>query len=113
MFEKKRFFIAGVQFRTPKDKEALLVVKEGDMLRLDPEPTNPYDPNAVKIVDQGNSFHFGYVPKKYSSEVAAALEVGTELECKIVTHNPKGKPWEVCEVEIAHCGVGQAKGDSE
>ena len=101
MFDKKKFYIAGVQFRSARDKEALVDYQEGDKLYLEAEPENKYDPNAIKIVDEGNSFHFGYVPKKFSAEVSSALELGLNLECTIVTHNPTKKPWEMCEVEIA------------
>lgn len=100
MFEPKKFYIAGVQFRSARDKEALLNVNEGDELFLEPEPENKFDPNAIKIVDEGNSFHFGYVPKKFSSEVASALEAGFDLVCTITKHNKNAKPWEVCFVEI-------------
>jgi hypothetical protein len=42
----------------------------------------------------------GFVPKKFSSEVAAALEVGKELECVLVKLNKNAKPWEMAKVEI-------------
>jgi hypothetical protein len=40
------------------------------------------------------------VPKKFSSEIASALEAGFDLECVVTRSNPKGKTWEACEVEV-------------
>lgn len=42
-----------------------------------PEPTNAYDPNAIKVfIDYGNEekHHIGYVPKKHTSELKEILD---------------------------------------
>lgn len=95
----KAFYIAGVQFRTTEERKSLAGQEVGDILELVPEPTNQYDPNAVKIM-QGD-LHYGYVPRKFSSEVSAALEIGLPLVCEITMINPSGKTYEMCEVEIS------------
>jgi len=41
----------------------------------------------------------GYVPKKFSAEISAALEVDS-IECKITKLSPSAKPWEQCEVSV-------------
>jgi hypothetical protein len=48
----------------------------------------------------GGDIMCGYVPKKFSSEVTAAFEVGISLECVIVELDKTAKPWEQCKVEI-------------
>jgi len=94
------FYIAGVKFHQYKD--VLNDVSEGNVLQLIPEPTNKYDPNAVQIhFDNGDKSAFiGFVPKKFSSEISALLEVGIDLECKLTKFTKDAKPWEIFEVEI-------------
>jgi len=98
--QPKKFYIAGVQFH--QLKSCIKSLKEGDNLSLVPEPSNKYDPNAVRIEfnDADESYMTGFVPKKFSSEVAAAITVGKQLECVITQLNPSAKTWEMCEVEI-------------
>jgi hypothetical protein len=94
------FFVAGVQHH--QMHKVLKNLREGNQLQLVAEPTNKYDPNAVRIecftVD--GDVMCGYVPKKFSSEVCAMFEVGKNLECVIIELNPTAKPWEWCKVEI-------------
>lgn len=95
------FFIAGVQFH--ELKSVINDLSEGDNLTIIPEPSNKFDPNAVRIEYLGKDYSstmLGFVPKKFSSEVTAALEVGKELECILVKLNKSAKPWEQAKVEI-------------
>lgn len=95
-----KFYIAGVQHH--QMYKVMKKLEKGFFLFLIPEPTNKYDPNAIKItfpVSQEDVM-LGYVPKRFSSEVSAAIELGKTLECVIVTLNKSAKPWEQCEVEI-------------
>jgi len=100
---KREFFIAGVQFR-PKDeiRKAMKEIKVGELLMLEPEPSNKYDPNAVKIIflQDITGYFIGYVPKKFSAEVAGLLEAGIELECVVKSIDPSAKPWEMCKVVV-------------
>jgi hypothetical protein len=94
---KRKFYIAGVKFHDlPK---IINEVEEGEHFTLEPEPTNPYDSNAVKILR--NEVFCGYVPKKFSAEITALIEIGTNLQCIVTKVNPSAKPWELCEVEIS------------
>ena len=90
------FYIAGVQFH--ELKTIIRDLGEGDGLTLIPEPTNKYDPNAVRI--EHDNVMTGFVPKKFSSEVSATLEIGKDLECVLVEVNKNAKPWEQAKVEI-------------
>lgn len=97
---KRQFFIAGVQFR-PRG-EIMVAAKElneGDLLTLQPEPTNKYDPNAVKILTEDGNF-LGYVPKKFSAEISAMLEIEAPIECIIEAVDPTAKLWEMFKVTI-------------
>ncbi len=91
----KTFFIAGVQHH--KMHTCLHLLSKGLDLKLWPEPDNKFDPNAIKIEVGGAML--GYVPKKFSSELSAMLEI-VDLTCTIVELNKEAKPWEMCKVEI-------------
>jgi len=100
------FFIAGVQHHRIND--VLHKMEEGNNLLLVPEPTNPYDPNAVRIeyATFEEQTMIGYVPKKFSSEVSAAIVIGKPLECVVTLLNKSAKPWEMCKVEIREVNEG-------
>jgi len=92
---ERTFFIAGVKFH-----DLGKVIKdlfEGVGLTLVAEPKNKFDPNAIRIEHEGTML--GYVPKKFSAEISAALEVDS-IECKITKLSPSAKPWEQCEVSV-------------
>ena len=94
------FFIAGVQFH--QLHKLLNLIESGDTFELVPEPTNKYDPNAVRIEynTSNEQIMCGYVPKKFSAEVSAMITIGKRLECKIEEINPGSNPWEQCRVII-------------
>lgn len=106
---KRTFYIAGVQFR-PKNEisQAAKEMKVGDVLRLSPEPENPYDPNAVRIefdmettdIHTGGNIFLGYVPKKFSSEVAGMLSIDAPLECIVDAVDPGAKTYEMFKVTV-------------
>lgn len=93
---EKKFYIAGVQHHLLNT--VINQLEEGDELDLVPEPTNKFDPNAIRIEYDG--VMCGYVPKKFSAEVAALLGMEAELSCTITKLTPSAKPWEQCEVII-------------
>ena len=53
---------------------------------LIPEPTNPYDANAIKIVT-GNGHRVGYVPKDMIDEVRAFTQLPCKCYCYIGTND--------------------------
>lgn len=102
---KRQFFIAGVQFRPRQEIDA--AVKDmtvGDVLVLTPEPTNKFDPNAVKIEYTSQAWgvvaFLGYVPKKFSSEVSAMLGIGAPITCTVDEVNPDAKTYEMIKVTV-------------
>jgi len=97
MPEQKEFYIAGVKFH--KLHTIINELKVGNILRLIPEPENPYDPNAVRIEDWHDTM-LGYVPKKFSSEISVRFDIDLNFECVITELNPGAKPWEQCKVVI-------------
>lgn len=53
-----------------------------DEISLEPEPENPYDPNAVKVIHEEIG-HIGYVPREYTDRVKTALRNDYEIEWKL------------------------------
>lgn len=70
---KHETYIAGVKFRpgVPDYMAGLPADAEFD---LEPEPTNEYDPNAVKVLNGG--VHVGYVPRDLAPEIGDLIAQG-------------------------------------
>jgi len=105
---KRTFYVAGVQFRPRHEIDtAAREMMTGMQLGLVPEPTNKFDPNAVKIeyntetADGIVSTFLGYVPKKFSSEVSAMLGIGAPINCTVDEVNPSAKTYEMIKVTVA------------
>ncbi len=71
---------------------------------LVPEPTNPYDPEAVMVMvplDSGKPFHIGYLPK--DSELKRLVKhnhVATIMVKNFALSNPQYSPsWIITEVQ--------------
>lgn len=58
---------------------------------LEPEPSNPYDRNAVKVVIRG--WHIGYIPNEISAEVATVVGGGQGVAPVRVWADPKDGTW--------------------
>ena len=96
----RTFYIAGVQHH--QMHMALKDITVGDNLLLIPEPTNKFDINAIRIeyARHDKQTMLGYVPRKFSPEIAGLLEIDTRLECVVTEFVKENKPWEQCKVEI-------------
>lgn len=64
----------------------------GDRLTLVREPDNPHDPLAVRIEWRG--VKLGYVPRRENREIAARLDRGGALLCRVAWINRWARPWE-------------------
>ena len=62
-FDIVQFSIAGITFR--ENIRNYLGEYKGT---LEPEPTNPHDPNAIKVIAE-DGHHVGYVPKDMTTQV--------------------------------------------
>ena len=71
---------AGWKFRPQEAREHWFAMKDGDELTLDAEPSNKYDPHAVKLMS--GDVHVGYVPRDLSQEIAQRL--GDDCITKVV-----------------------------
>ena len=93
---EKSFYVAGVQHH--QWRSVIDEMEEGQQLMLVPEPSNKFDPNAVRIVY--NKVMIGYVPKKFSAEIASMIDIGEDYVCTIEKLNKQSKPWEMIKVVV-------------
>lgn len=102
--EKKvyEFYVAGVQHHGLKN--VIDELSEGIELALELEPTNQYDPNAIKIlfdsIEQNGRVMIGYVPGKRSAEVTDFYVKAILPICEVTRLSPEAKPWQQIMVKI-------------
>lgn len=64
--------IVGTKFRGGNAMEVLKGLRKGARLRLQREPRNEFDPNAIAVLADGQ--HLGYVPKTDNVKLIAAFK---------------------------------------
>ncbi len=63
-------------------------VQRGDVLTLVPEPTNTYDPHAVRVF-KGQS-NIGYVPRQNNQELGSFIAAGSVRDVRCSVDWPSG-----------------------
>lgn len=64
--------IVGTKFRGARAMAVLKGLRRGDLLRLQREPNNEFDPNAIAVLFGGE--HLGYVPRNRNGELIATFK---------------------------------------
>lgn len=77
------FTLVGATFRPREAKDAIRNLGKGDQLRLEREPTNAYDENAVKVIDLISGLFIGYVPKGEAPAISALLASGASANAVV------------------------------
>ena len=86
---EREFYITGIRYHSAcqgSDCGALPGVNVGDMLLLEEEPENAYDPMAIRVLTQEQEV-LGYVPRYYNKAILARLHDGMGYSCKITEVN--------------------------
>lgn len=92
------FRLNGATFRPAECQTIVAALQPGNFLTLEPEPSNPYDPNAVKIIF-GLGAHIGYVSKEACEDVLAVIASDSpNLECRVVSKI--GLKSALCELRV-------------
>lgn len=93
--------VAGVTFEGRQEKIARLQGHEP--CRIEPEPDNPYDPNALKVMiaSAEGPQHVGYVPRQLAAEIAPHLEG----EALMITFNRVTGGFEMWDGSAANLGL--------
>lgn len=73
--------VVGMHFRGPDAKEAAASLEPGTMLRLEREPDNQYDPNAIKVFFE--SLWIGYIERGQAAWIAPLMDEGATPTCTV------------------------------
>jgi hypothetical protein len=57
------FFVHGLRHRAPEAEEEARRLAPGDPLVIRPEPENPHDPRALRVLTTLGGTHLGFVPR--------------------------------------------------
>lgn len=102
--------LVGVNFRPPEARALVKFCQTGHVFDLEAEPTNPYDANAVKVIDPETGHFVGYLSRESNAETAEHLSNGGRAQATIVSFLGTYKP----HLSIEFDPAGEADGsDSE
>ena len=92
------FYVAGFQYTDGCN--VIDELRPGTPLALVPEPSNPYDANAVVIAYQG--MRLGYIPADKNGKLALLLHFGhtNVVGCKVVQADPTAEPHRQLKVKM-------------
>lgn len=79
MSEKFESVLRGVSFRPIEAKEVVRKLEEGQRLTLQRESDNPYDSNAIQVIEPDSEIFIGYVAKEVAMELAPLIDEGREF----------------------------------
>jgi hypothetical protein len=68
---KSAFFVHGLRHRGPEAEQAAGRLAPGDPLVLQPDPHNPHDPKALRVLTTVTGIHLGFVPRYLCDDVHA------------------------------------------
>jgi group I intron endonuclease len=85
-YNKDLITVAGVYYRpVHNDPKKLSLLKKGDYISLEREPTNPNDQNAIKVKPHNfkSEDWIGYIPREIAKDLAPILDRGSQYYCVI------------------------------
>ena len=74
--------IVGTHFRPSEAKSLANSLSPGEYVELEPEPENPYDPMAVRVMYE--SEHIGYIARQNNYQVSEWLQDGGDVIAKVI-----------------------------
>jgi hypothetical protein len=94
------FFVRGLRFRPEATQNEVLRLRPGDPLVLEPEPDNPHDSLAVRVLS-GRRTQLGHVPRYLAPDVQRLRDLGVDVEVRVRRVNPPPTPMQfriLCEL---------------
>lgn len=80
--------LVGVNFRDQRAKETVKALEVGNILQLEREPDNPYDPNAIRVVvpdhDENDNF-LGFIERGMAAILAPEMDDGSKFTATVNT----------------------------
>lgn len=94
------FAIRGA-FRSEERRRGCERLIEGDTVRLEREPDNAHDPNAIIILAEDDC-ELGYAPREEARDIARLLDAGAEAAASVrrLWETPEGKVVPILLVEV-------------
>lgn len=86
---ERDFFIVGIRHTSGcegKDCQMRPALKVSMKLKLIPEPSNEYNPDAIQVYTENGKI-LGYIPRYYSKSIHRRLDKGMTYECIVVETN--------------------------
>lgn len=99
--------LVGVSFRGGEAREIVKELEIGARLLFEREPSNPYDSNAVRIIEPVSGVFVGYLAKESNMEVAAHLDEDLPYSCEVASFLTSIKP----HLRIELCSVAEGNGE--
>lgn len=88
--------VVGHRFRG-KSQADIAALSQDATVALEREPTNEYDPNAIKVLINGE--HWGYIPKSMNEFMAQLMDLGQSFQATIASISPSSNPGIYINVE--------------
>ena len=83
---KFTFPLIGNNYRPIECQVRARNLNNGDEVRLQRQPDNPYDPNAIQVYTTDDNLFIGFVPRKWASEMAGAIDSGDTVFCRVIDY---------------------------
>ncbi len=91
--------VAGFQYHDGMRPKIARTLKSGTPLKLEREPQNPYDENAIAIYTL-TGHHVGYIPRSLNEVPARIADQKIPLEAEVMEFHPERDPWERLVIRI-------------
>ena len=92
-------------------------LKVGQSVRLEREPNNPYDANAIQVIfnKDGEDYLLGYIPRTENTRLVAFLDAGWDdlFTCRISQLSMETHPEQQVQLTIAICRNTEKKTKNE
>lgn len=75
--------LRGLSFRGITEKAFANSLVGGESLLIEREPSNTFDPNAIKVLSPEEGLHLGYVAKEVAVELAPLMDEGRHFTCTV------------------------------
>lgn len=87
------FFVHGLRHRGPAAEEEARCLSPGDPVVLEPEPENPEDPRALRVLTVVRGTHLGFVPRYLCDDIHSLREAcQNDLQARVRRVNPPPTP---------------------
>lgn len=65
---------------------------EGAWLRMEREPNNPHDTNAIQVLTKNGAQMIGYVAREKAEFLAPFMDIGVKMALRVLNHSLPSQP---------------------